>query len=264
MQSLNGVRALVTGASSGLGFAMARALAVRGADVAAAARPGRRLDAAAAELRRHGNGVLAIGLDVRSEASVASAADRLLARWGGVDLVVNNAGIGMRTVNPGFQRTPQPFYAVSPAAFRDLWETNVAGYFLVARAFAPSMVRMGAGRIVNVSINRATMTRRGFVPYGPSRAASEAMSMVMAEDLREGGVAVNVLLPGGATRTGMIPDGDSAGPPGPPLLDPAVMERPIAFLASPQAAGITGERIVATEFEHWLQARGLVFEAPPA
>lgn len=107
------------------------------------------------------------------------------------------------------------------------------------------------GRIVNVSINKETMTRRGFVPYGPSRAASEAMSYVMAEDLKPYKVTVNVLLPGGATNTGMIPVGapDEIRR---RLLDPDIMARPIVFLASDEAEGLTGQRIVATDFDSWL------------
>ncbi len=255
---LAGVRALITGASSGIGLAMAEALLERGARVALAARPSDRLRGAVARLGRAGYDSMALPLDVRSEESVAAAAATILGQWGGLDLLVNNAGIGMRSVNPRFRTEPMPFYAVPPAGFRDLVDTNLTGYFLVARAFAPAMVQAGAGRIVNVSINRETMVRRGFVPYGPARAASEALSMVMAKDLAPSGVSVNVLLPGGATRTGMIPEDDVDAPT--PLLAPEVMSRPIAFLASAAATGITGERIVAVEFDAWLARRGLAFD----
>lgn len=150
----------------------------------------------------------------------------------------------------------KPFYEVSPEGFRDLIDTNLTGYFLVSRTFAPMMVKQGDGRIINISMNHETMRRKGFVPYGPSRAGAKSLSYIMAEDLRDSGVAVNVLLPGGATRTDMLPDEygevyDSM----PNILSPDVMARPIVFLASPEAAGITGERIVATEFDQWLQRR---------
>jgi NAD(P)-dependent dehydrogenase (short-subunit alcohol dehydrogenase family) len=90
------------------------------------------------------------------------------------------------------------------------------------------------------------MTRAGFVPYGPSRAGTEALSRIMAADLRETPVTVNLLLPGGATRTGMLPDPGPAGLRN--LLEPEIMGPPIVWLASAAAAGVTGERIVATEF----------------
>jgi len=131
--------------------------------------------------------------------------------------------------------------------------TNLTGYFLVARAFAPSFVAGRHGRFVNVTMNHTTMRRKGFVPYGPSRAGAESLSHIMTEDLRPYGVTVNMLLPGGATATGMIPDAlpDASRR---ALLAPEIMGPPVVFLASAEAAGITGERIVATEFETWLAA----------
>lgn len=90
-------------------------------------------------------------------------------------------------------------------------------------------------------MNRETMRRQGFVPYGPSRAGAEALSMIMAEDLRPHGVSVNLLLPGGATDTGMIPVDTSADVRA-GLLSPDVMGPPIVFLASPEAEGVTGQR----------------------
>jgi gluconate 5-dehydrogenase len=97
------------------------------------------------------------------------------------------------------------------------------------------------------------MQRAGFVPYGPSRAGSEALSRIMAADLHGTGVTVNVLLPGGPTVTGMIPDDVPSG--GPTLLMPEVMGPPIVWLASDQAVGLHDERIVATEFDRWLRDR---------
>src|SRR6202000_519566 len=91
-------------------------------------------------------------------------------------------------------------------------DTNLTGYFLVAREVTPLMLAAGHGRIVNISMNHATMTRRGFGPYGPSRAGAEALSRIMAADLDGTGVTVNLLLPGGATRTGMLPPEAEARP----------------------------------------------------
>jgi NAD(P)-dependent dehydrogenase (short-subunit alcohol dehydrogenase family) len=93
--------------------------------------------------------------------------------------------------------------------------------------------------------------REGFCPYGPSRAGSESLSEVMCEDLRRYGVAVNILAPGGATDTGMIPDDIDEAARG-RLLRPEIMGPPAVFLASEEAAGLTGERIVARDFDRWL------------
>jgi NAD(P)-dependent dehydrogenase (short-subunit alcohol dehydrogenase family) len=257
-KKLSGFYAVVTGGSSGLGCAMAEALLENGATVAISSRGGSKLEETVAIFRQKGYDAHGLSIDVRSERSVQEAVQWVCSQWGRIDVLVNNAGIGMRTVNPRFLREPQPFYKVSPEGFRDLIETNLTGYFLVARGFAPLMVEQGKGRIINISMNHETMRRKGFVPYGPSRAATESLSYIMSEDLKEYGVMVNMLLPGGATMTGMIPDelqkelGNHMS-----LLDPRVMADPIVFLASAEAEGITGERIVAAEFHKWLEEKAI-------
>ncbi len=164
-------------------------------------------------------------------------------------MLVNNAGIGMRTVNPRFLSEPQPFWEMTPAGFRDVVETKVVGCFLMAREVVPLMLREGGGRIVNISMNEQTMARRGFVPYGSAGAGVEALSRVMAADLAGSSVSVNILLPGGqGTRTGMVPD-DAPAEVRARLLDPAVMGPPIVWLASDQAARVHDRRIVANEFD---------------
>jgi NAD(P)-dependent dehydrogenase (short-subunit alcohol dehydrogenase family) len=242
-------RVLLTGGTSGLGLAMASALAHAGASVVLTGRDAGRAEQVAATLP----GASGLGLDTRDEASVSAAVQAAADRLGAIDLLVNNAGLGMRTVNPRFTTEPQGFWRVSPDGFRAVVDTNLTGYFLVAREVTPLMLAAGRGRIVNVSMNHATMTRRGFVPYGPSRAGAEALSRIMAADLDGTGVTVNVLLPGGATRTGMMPDGD----PGLALLEPEIVGPPILWLASAAAEGTSNERIVATEFADWLRQRAL-------
>ncbi|MET0765439.1 MAG: SDR family oxidoreductase [Blastococcus sp.] len=241
-----GVRVLITGGTSGLG--------------AAVAITGRNPDRAETVARELGPGCIGIAMDVRDEDDVERGVDRVVDALGGLDVLVNNAGLGMRTVNPRFLSHPQPFWAVPPDGFRDVVDTNLTGYFLVARSIVPRFLAGGSGRVVNISMNHSTMNRKGFVPYGPARAGAEALSRIMAADL-DGtgvtgvtGVTANILLPGGATATGMIPDDFPPEHRG-QLLDPAIMGPPIRFLASPAAAGIHDERIVATEFENWLAAR---------
>jgi NAD(P)-dependent dehydrogenase (short-subunit alcohol dehydrogenase family) len=250
-RELMGVRALVTGGSSGLGRAMAQALAEAGARVAVSSRDERRAQAAAAEF---GFGALGVALDVRDAGSVSMAVDAVYETFGGLDFLVNNAGIGMRTVNPRFMTDPQPFWEVSDIGFRDVLTTKATGTFLVSRAVVPRMLDDGRGRVVTISMSETTMTRRGFVPYGPSGAAVEALARVMAADLAGTRVAANILLPGGPTATGMIPD-DVDGEVRARLLEPSVMGPPIVWLASPEAAGVHDERIVARDFAGWLSAR---------
>jgi gluconate 5-dehydrogenase len=252
MPSLEGTSVVVTGATSGLGHAMAQALAAAGARVGATSRSRARADETAREL---GAGVVGLEMDVRDEQSVAAAVDEARERLGGIDVLVNNAGIGMLAVNARFPASPQPFWECPPSGFRDVFATKVTGTFLVARAVAPLMLGAGSGRIVNISMSESTMTRRGFVPYGPSGAAVEALSRIMATELAETPVTVNMLLPGGATATGMVPD-EVPDEFRARLLDPAVMGPPIVWLASEAAAGVHDERIVASEFGAWLAHRG--------
>jgi NAD(P)-dependent dehydrogenase (short-subunit alcohol dehydrogenase family) len=248
MASLAGTRVLVTGGTSGLGRAMAEALTEAGARVAIASRDRSRADGVAAQL-----GSAAIGLegDVRVENSIQSAVDEVYQRLGGLDVLVNNAGIGMRTVNPTFMTSRQAFWEVTPSGFRDVMETKATGCFLAARAVVPRMLEAGFGRLVTISMNQSTMVRRGFVPYGPSGAAVEALARVMAADLAETPVTANILLPGGASHTGMVPD-DLPDEVRSGLLDPAIMGPPIVWLSSPEAEGVHDQRIVATEFDDWL------------
>jgi NAD(P)-dependent dehydrogenase (short-subunit alcohol dehydrogenase family) len=242
---LRGIGVLVTGATSGLGRAMATALSEAGARVAVTGRDRSRVEAIAATL---GPSVIPSVLDVRDEHSVAACVDRVVDTWGGIDMLVNNAGIGMRTVNPRFMSDPQPFWEVSPPAFRDVVETKVVGCFLMARQVVPLMLAAGGGRVVNISMNEQTMVRRGFVPYGPAGAGVEALSRVMAADLAGSAVTVNLLLPGGVTRTGMVPE-DVPAEIRADMLDPAVMGPPIVWLASDRAVGVHDRRIVATAFD---------------
>jgi gluconate 5-dehydrogenase len=237
------VRALVTGGTSGLGLAMATALAEAGHEVVLTGRDAVRARAAAAPLP----GAAGLPMDVTDEVSVAAAVEAA----GPVDLLVNNAGLGLRTVNEDFLTTPMPFWQVPPAGFRAVVETNLTGYFLVAREVVPRMLAAGGGRVVTIAVSESTMRRAGTVPYGPSRAGSESLSRVMAAELRGTGVTVNLLLPGGPTMTGMVP----GVPPGRTFLEPSVMARPIVWLASSAAAGVHDERIVADGFEDWLRAR---------
>ncbi len=239
---LQSTRVLVTGGTSGLGRAMAAALVKAGAQVVLTSRDRARAKAAAGAM-----GAFGVEMDVRDEHSVEAGVEAAYERLGGMDVLVANAGIGMRTVNPRFLTHPAAFWEISPEGFRDVVETKVTGSFLVARSVAPRMLEAGGGRIVIISMNEQTMTRRGFVPYGPSGAAVEALARVMAADLEGTPVSVNILLPGGATATGMVPDEVSAEV-RERLLDPAIMGPPIVWLCSEDAAGVHNQRIVATEF----------------
>ena len=153
----------------------------------------------------------------------------------------------MRYVSPRFLTEPTHFYEVEPAVWRMVIDTNVNGPFFMARAAVPLMLGYGAGAIINVTMNYETMKRRGFSPYGPSKAALESETIIWAQDLEDKGITVNEVLPGGATATGMIPPGISEEL-RQHLLPPEIVVPPAVFLASEAGRRFTGRRLVATEW----------------
>ncbi|RVT84432.1 SDR family oxidoreductase [Rhodobacteraceae bacterium CCMM004] len=244
---LSGRPVLITGGARGLGREMALALSAAGARLAIAASGDspalhRTADDCAAAGARE---VIALWGDV-ADAEVAA---RLVAEtetaFGRLDVLVNNAGRGMRLVSETFNTEPTRFWEADPAAWRRITEINTLGPFHLARAAVPGMVARGFGKVVNVSTSDRTMVRRGYAPYGPTKAYLEAASRIWAQDLEGTGVDVNVLLPGGAADTDLLPPApDRKGADG-MLLDPAVMQAPILWLASDASNGVTGGRFVA-------------------
>ncbi len=242
--------AIVTGGGRGIGRAMALGLAEAGARVmVSAARERNEIEAVAAEAeRRFGEPrIVAEIADVTREEDCARLVAAALERFGRLDILVNNAGRGMKYVSETFLTEPTRFWDVAPATWRMVIDTNVVGPFLMAHAAAPPMIAAGWGRIINISMNHETMRRRGFSPYGPSKAALESETIIWSQDLAGTGVTVNALLPGGATLTGMIPDGVSQEERA-RLLDPAIMVAPLLWLASDRSDGVTGRRVVAARW----------------
>jgi NAD(P)-dependent dehydrogenase (short-subunit alcohol dehydrogenase family) len=239
-----GLIAIVTGGGRGLGRAMVLGLARAGVTViATAACELAELDAVGAEA-----GVLPMLADVTQDEDCARVVETAIDRFGKLDILVNNAGRGMKYVSDSFLTEPTRFWEVLPETWRMVIDTNVNGPFLMARHAVPAMLRGGWGRIINVSMNQETMRRRGFSPYGPSKAALEMETAIWAQDLAGTGITVNGLLPGGATLTGMIPDSlPEAARAG--LLDPEVMVPPLLWLSSSAANGFNGRRLIATQWD---------------
>jgi NAD(P)-dependent dehydrogenase (short-subunit alcohol dehydrogenase family) len=242
--------AIVTGGGRGLGRAMVMGLARAGYSViATAALEVAEIEAVAAEAAQEAGDdrVLPMLANVTRAEECQKVVETALTSFGRLDVLVNNAGRGMKYVSESFLTEPQRFWTIEPDIYRMVIDTNVNGPFLMARAATPVMLEAGWGRIINISMNFATMRRAGFSPYGPSKAALESQTIIWAQDLANTGVTVNALLPGGATLTGMIPAGlpeeARAG-----LLDPAIIVPPLLWLASPASDGVTGKRLVATEW----------------
>ncbi|MEY9951557.1 SDR family NAD(P)-dependent oxidoreductase [Leifsonia sp. EB34] len=249
--ALEGKVAIVTGGGRGLGHAMALGLARAGASVViSAARQPEEIGAVAEDINAMlgAHRVLALQADVTQEADCRRLVDDAIAAFGGLHILVNNAGRGMKYVSADFLTEPTRFWEVDSDTWRTIVDTNVNGPFLMAKAAVPHLVRQRWGRIVNITMNHETMRRAGFSPYGPSKAALESETVIWAQDLAGSGVTVNGLLPGGATDTGMIPDGVSEEVRS-RLLRPEVMVEPLLWLTSEASANITGARLDAARWD---------------
>ena len=262
--SLEGRVVIVTGASRGLGREMALELAETGARlVITGARETAALDAVAALIP----GALKCVADVTDPAACTRVAQETIARFGRIDVLVNNAGRGMRLVSETFNTEPTKFWETRPEDWAAIIDTNVNGAFNMARAVAPPMIAQGFGKIINISTSDQTMVRRGYAPYGPSKAALEAASRVFAQDLSGTGVDVNVYLPGGAADTDLLPPGPSRTGADGNLLSPSIMRRAIGWLASDLCNGVTGARFIARLWDDGLppeQAADAARSAPVA
>lgn len=256
---LEGKVALVTGAGSAIGMGREMALALVEAGACAAM-----MDVDAGALERSVNDVREIGGDgaaipivgsVSSWDDAQSAVRETLDALGGLHILVNNAGV------------PSPregaFWELSPDEWARVISVNVSGPFLMARAAIEHLRHQGWGRIIGVTTSLDTMIRGRNLPYGASKAAHEAFVAAIAQELDGSGVTANVLVPGGATNTNFLrPDGayDRVA-----LIQPGVMRAPAVWLASGEADGVNGRRIIASQWdERLLVAERLEKASAPA
>lgn len=184
--SLTGRRALITGSSMGIGFALARGLAEAGATVVLNARNAERLAEAAEVLRGEGLAVETLVFDVTDVAAVRAAVDGFEAERGVIDILVNNAGMQHRT----------PLEDFPPEMFDRLMVTNVNSAFYVGQACARHMIGRGAGRIVNIASVQTLQARPGIAPYTASKGAIANLTKGMATDWAPKGLNVNAIAPG--------------------------------------------------------------------
>jgi len=247
---------IVTGGTRGLGRAMALALVEAGAKVVA---PGHIADDIpiverdAEEVRRNtGGDIHAMLADLRKPADCERIIDAAIDRFGKVDVLINNAGLGMRPFSENFMSDPVKFWETNIDQVQATFDTNAVGPFQMARAAVPHMVKQGWGRVVNVTTSIGTMQRRGFFPYGPTKAALEAATQVWSEDLEGTGVTANVLIPGRAADTDIMPKDWREGGThrsGAEPAPPEVMAPPALFLTSDASNGFNGLRFEADKWD---------------
>jgi NAD(P)-dependent dehydrogenase (short-subunit alcohol dehydrogenase family) len=248
---LTGKRAIVTGGSRGIGFAVAAALAAEGVAVALAARDQSTLDAAATRLPA-GTRALTVAVDTRDDDAVRAMVARVVDELGGVDILVNAAA------QPGSANPPRPLAETVDDDLRTEVETKVLGYLRCARAVAPHLIGQGWGRIINISGLAARQTGNLF---GSVRnVAVAALTKNLADELGPHGINVTVVHPGltvtertpgllaaaaaargvdEAAAEARLAAGVSIGR----LVTAAEVADVVTFLASPRSVSINGDAI---------------------
>jgi NAD(P)-dependent dehydrogenase (short-subunit alcohol dehydrogenase family) len=182
---LEGTVALVTGASRGIGRDLARALAHAGANVAVGARSTADLEELAREIENEGGAAEPVELDVRSRDSVEAAVARTEQRFGKLDVLVNNAGLG--TNHDALDATEEEWDA--------LMDVNLKGLFLACQAAGRGMIDRGYGRIVNMSSQGGHVGLRRHAAYCASKGGVEQLTRVLALEWAPHGVTVNAVAP---------------------------------------------------------------------
>ena len=184
---LNGQVAVITGASRGIGEAVARRLSTMGAAVVATARNPDSLSRVAQSIRENGSQCEAVPCDVANLAQVESLGRAVEKKFGRIDILVNNAGIGS---------TGTRLHELAPDEWDRIFHTNLRGPFYMIRTFAPLMIKTGAGHIVNIS----SLAGKNPLPNGAAYAASKwglnGLSVSLAEELRAHNIRVSVVSPG--------------------------------------------------------------------
>lgn len=183
---LKGKVAVVTGASRGLGKAMAVALADEGARVALVSRSENDLERVAGEIACAGGEAAVFVTDVASDQQVRQTATRIIARFGTVNILINNAGLAVR----------KPVTELAPDEWRAVMETNVSSAFLMCHTLVPYMKGQGYGRILNIASTMATVSLPNRTAYSASKSALLGFTRSLAQELAADRITVNTISPG--------------------------------------------------------------------
>lgn len=231
---------VVTGASRGLGREMALRFSAEGARVTLVARDADDLGEVAAAATGE---TLVAPTDVTDDDQVRDVVDQALDRWGRVDTLVNNAGIGLLSMEDG----GRPVGEIPESTWRRILGVNLDGVFRCSRAVLPAMAERGSGNVVNVTSGLGRRAAPGYAPYVASKFGLEGLTKTTALDYEDAGVNVNALGPGGRVNTGFwdhLPDEERAS-----IQQPDVMNDAAVLLAAQGPGGVTGESMTAEEWE---------------
>ncbi len=246
MSNVSGRTVLITGAACGIGRSLAIGLCEAGANLVLVDVAKDALREVAAEIERLGGRVHSSVTDISDAAAVEALREEAEDRFGGVDVLVNNAAIGPERNSPRYLIDKPKFWTTADELWLAMLRVNVFGAQLMSRVFVHGMLERKWGRIINITTSLDTMYRPGIGAYGPCKAALEAASRIMAQDLEGTGATANVLVPGGPVNTRMVPT--ECGLSQAELIQPEQMRDPLLWLCTDEANGINGVRIIAQKW----------------
>jgi 3-oxoacyl-[acyl-carrier protein] reductase len=228
VHSLQGQTAVVTGAGTGIGAAIASALAILGAHVVACGRTQSHLNHTVDAIRAAHGSAEALPCDVTDFASVTAAARHVDSNRQRCDILVNNAGIGS---------FGGPLHELAPEKWDAILNTNLRGVFYAIKAFAPGMIRARAGHIINISSLAGKNPLKDGAAYAASKWGLNGLSYSVAEELRDHGIRVSVVCPG-STNTDLSPH---AGKDPDRLLQPPDVAHAVVMLVTQSAGSFCSE-----------------------
>lgn len=237
---LSGQRAIVTGGGTGLGRAMALALAAAGADVAVSGRRPAPLQEVAGQLQARGRCSLALPTDVTDPAQVNAMVAAVMREWGGVDILINNAGIVR-------EWTPKPLWETTDEEWRVGIDTNLSGAFYCCRAVSQHMAQRGRGCIINMASGFGLRGMRENYMYCAAKAGVINLTRCLAVSLSGYGIRVNCIAPGFFATIPEVQDYSYSGQfiPIGRVGDPGEIGGLAVYLSSEAAAYVTGEVFLA-------------------